>query len=124
MRWPSAYCATSSGIAILSRRVRTQPDCPSGARTRLQSSIAAGGPGFGGSGASSSCVSLFESSSQFAGGGGGTGMGGGGYCGALPFLVALVFFTGGGTRGLRGRAVRGRVLWVSTSTLSFSLSVD
>jgi hypothetical protein len=68
--------------------------------------------------------SVFESSSQLAGGGGGAGMGGGGICAAFPdFFVAFAFFAGGGTRGFRGRSVRGRRRWVSTSTLSFSLRV-
>src|SRR5271157_2443774 len=42
MRWPSAYCATSSGTAIHRRRVRTQPDWPELVRTRLQSSVGTG----------------------------------------------------------------------------------
>src|ERR1035438_3277196 len=38
MRLPSAYCATSSGIAMETRRVSTQPDWPPEARMRLQPS--------------------------------------------------------------------------------------
>src|SRR5260370_9716765 len=81
IRCPSAYCATSSGMAMTSIRVSTQPALPSLVRTRLQSSI---GIGAGGSdldsGFSGSSISSLgtESSSQFSGGLGAGGVGGGG----------------------------------------------
>src|SRR5580698_7460126 len=84
MRWPSAYCATSSGIAMLRGRVSTHPTFPSRVRTKFQSSIGTSTGGAGaatGGGASSgpSGDSGFgvESASQFSGGFGAGGRGGG-----------------------------------------------
>src|SRR5690242_13428346 len=119
---PSAYCATSSGIAITNRRVRTQPHCPAAFRTRFHSS---NGTAFssgvaGGSEGSSSERSVRESSSQLAGGGGGFGIGGGGYFGCLAavfFGGSFGFFGGGGgSRGFRGMSTRGVMTCTSTST--------
>src|SRR5271166_5468036 len=45
MRWPSAYCAMSSGISRSNMRSNTQPTRPEELRTRYQSSIT----GLGGS---------------------------------------------------------------------------
>src|SRR5213594_2475429 len=84
IRRPSAYCATSSGIAIVSRRVSTQPEDPLDARTRLQSSVGTGFSAGAFSGASgSSSRSVLESSSQLSGGGGGLGIGSGGIFGSF-----------------------------------------
>src|SRR5437899_10545623 len=79
MRWPSAYLATSSGMAMNSMRVSAQPDCPWGVRTRLHpSTFGAGLSGAGAAVSASSSESVWESSSQSSGGTGGRGMGGGG----------------------------------------------
>src|ERR1035438_10674084 len=45
MRWPSAYCAMSSGTSRSITRSSTQPTCREGLRTRYQSSMT----GLGGS---------------------------------------------------------------------------
>src|SRR5260370_4628485 len=125
MRLPSAYCATSSGIAVESRRVNTQPDWPCGVRTRLQPSIR--GAGFSGvfSGSSlPSSESRFESSTQSAGGGGGLGIGGGGILDSFffsRFFGSVFFFGVGGISGVRGvDSLRGNSTDRSTSTFSFS----
>src|SRR6185369_14738604 len=114
MRLPSAYCATSSGMAMTMRRVRIQPDWPSRLRTRLHSSWGTAGlPSLSlsvsGGGSSSSALGDFDSSTQLGGGGGGLGIGGGGYLGGLPgsFLDVFAFFGGGGSSGLRGISARG-----------------
>src|ERR1039457_1305634 len=127
MRLPSAYCATSSGIAMETRRVSTQPDWPPEARMRLQPSTR--GASFrGGSCAASaanSSRSVLESSTQSAGSAGGLGMGGGGTWGAFlaSFLARALGFLGeGGSNDLRGASERVRTMDRSTSNLSFSLS--
>src|ERR1017187_10774405 len=89
IRWPSAYCATSSGMDMANMRDNTQPALLSLVRTRLQSSMTGGF--LPGSGAGASAVSSVlaraasslstgdrESSRQFGGSFGGGGMGGGG----------------------------------------------
>src|SRR5450759_2485241 len=127
MRLPSAYCATSSGIAMETRRVSTQPDWPEGARMRLQPSVR-GASFWGGScpaSASDSSRSVLESSSQSAGGAGGFGMGGGGTLGAFlaSFLGGPLGFLGaGGIKDLRGASERGSTMDCSTWNFSFSLS--
>src|SRR5579863_8050940 len=86
MRCPSAYCATSSGIDMLSMRVSTQPAWPSLVRTRLQSSMwttaacEEGSSAFGvsGFGFSSDFVFGTERASQLLGAVGAAGVGGGG----------------------------------------------
>src|SRR4051794_37988803 len=112
MRLPSAYCATSSGIAMDTRRVSTQPDWPPDARIRLQPSTR--GAAFAGAtspaSAAASSRSDFESSSQSGGGDGGLGMGGGGIFGGFfaSFLGgSLDFFGAGGTSGDRAASERG-----------------
>src|ERR1039457_3993676 len=125
MRWPSAHCATSSGIAMRRRRVNTQPDCPSAARTRLQSSLSEGASGFVPSGDDASGRSGLERCSQLSGGGGGLGAGGGGIPGSFLecFFAATDCFLGGGrTSGARGKSVRGLVMWVSTDRKSTRLN--
>src|SRR5450759_5416941 len=83
MRWPSAYCATSSGIDMASIRESTHPALPSLVRTNVQSSI---GTGLAGVSSFFSCFScpapgsggaLCDNCNQFGGGGGGGGSGGG-----------------------------------------------
>src|SRR5947209_18024219 len=136
MRRPSAYCATSSGMAMTRRLVNTQPDCPVAVRIRLQSSVGAGGfdsgsTSDGGSSDNSAedCPlerSVVESSAQSAGGAGGFGIGGGGILAAFAagfFGGALAFFFGGGgISDLRGASVRGVTTCSSTSTFSFSFT--
>src|SRR5579872_6390304 len=82
MRWPSAYCATSSGIAMLTIRDRTQPALPSLVRIRYQSSNGIGLRGSGGfTGSREGSLGsspVFDISIQFFGGRGAAGMGGGG----------------------------------------------
>src|SRR6202034_2356641 len=102
MRCPSAYCATSSGIAIFKGRIRTHPTVPSCARTRSQSSIGTSvtaGGGAVGDGAGV-CGSAFgtESATQFSGGWGAAGGGGGPILACEDF--GLAFSRGGG--GLTG----------------------
>src|ERR1017187_4305211 len=117
MRCPSAHCATSSGIAMRRRRFNTQPDWPSAARTRLQSSLSEGASGLVPCGKACRGRSGLERSSQLSGGGGGLGAGGGGAAGSFLecfFAAAVCFLGGGGTRGARGQSVRGLVRCVST----------
>src|SRR5271165_1954420 len=52
MRWPSAYCAMSSGISRSIMRSSTQPTRPELVRTRYQSSMM----GFGGGAWSDGCA--------------------------------------------------------------------
>src|SRR5271166_3075386 len=47
MRWPSAYCAMSSGLSRSTMRSSTQPALPELVRTRYQSSITTAGLGGG-----------------------------------------------------------------------------
>src|ERR1017187_3584947 len=122
MRLPSAYCATSSGMAMETRRVSTQPDWPAEARMRLQPSMR--GASFrGGScsaAAAASSRSVLESSSQSAGSAGGLGMGGGGTLDAFRasfFGSALGFLGEGGSNDLRGASERGRRSEEHTSEL-------
>src|SRR5437588_11481454 len=105
MRWPSAYCATSSGIAIDTRRVRAQPDWPVLVRIRLQSSVGTGLASGASGGPCSSSKSVFERSSQLGGGRGGAGIGGGGIFGSFAGFLgtdAAFFLGAGGRSGRRG----------------------
>src|SRR5438445_13634921 len=85
IRCPSAYCATSSGMVMVSMRVSTQPALRSLVRTSDQSSITFGTTGSGafstavsfGPG-SSSAVRVFDNASQFSGSFGAGPLGGGG----------------------------------------------
>src|ERR1700722_18116104 len=91
MRWPSAYCATSSGIAMLNGRVSTHPTLPSNVRTRFQSSMGTStGGGGGATGAGGSWGSGFDvdSATPLSGGFGAGGRGGG------PILVCDEVFFG------------------------------
>src|ERR1035437_924068 len=127
MRLPSAYWATSSGMAMETRRVSTQPDWPAGVRMRLQPSTR-GASFWGGScsaSAAASSRSVLESSSQSGGGGGGFGMGGGGTWEAFLasfFGGPLGFLGAGGIKDLRGASERGSTMDCKTSNFSFSLS--
>src|SRR5579872_2196173 len=125
MRRPSAYWATSSGIAITRRRVSTHPDWPEALRTRLHSSVGVGFSSTSSSaGTGSSGRSVFERSSQSFGRAGGLGIGGGGYFGSRAAVLrdgALTFLGGGGSRFLRGRSTRGVTTWARTSTFSLVL---
>src|SRR5450755_2843360 len=75
IRCPSAYCATSSGIAIVNIRVSTQPTLASLVRTRLQSSIGTAGVSVA-VGSSASFLGT-ERAIQLSGGFGAGGFGGG-----------------------------------------------
>src|SRR5215472_14062653 len=132
MRRPSAYCATSSGIAIMSRRVKAHPDSPLLVLIRLQSSV---GMDFCAGAADSSLPSrsslrlssprsVLESSTQLAGGPGGLGSGIVGYLVSLGafFSSVLGFLGGGGIKGLRARSTRGVLVCIRTSTFSFSFT--
>src|SRR6202044_1055249 len=87
MRWPSAYWATSSGIAMLSGRVSTHPTLPSCVRIRFQSSMgtSTGGAAGGGGATGTGSVLGAESASQLPGSFGAGGLGGG------PTLVCAAF---------------------------------
>src|SRR5437870_13422519 len=124
MRRPSAYCATSSGIAIESSRVSTQPVCLDGVRTRLQPSVFTGGVLWATAAASASSAVERESSTQSGGSDGGLGGGGSGTLSLRSrFLGAgRVFFGARGISGVRGASVRGNSTDTSTSNRSFSLS--
>src|SRR5580700_537103 len=122
MRWPSAYCATSSGMDMINMRASTQPTLPSLVRTRFQSSncgAVADAAGWGVARAERSAARGFERSCQLRGGDGGTGMGGA--CAARTSL-ALDFFegparlTGGGMLTGSGAAEWGARRWPITST--------
>src|SRR5579883_3008583 len=126
MRWPSAYCATSSGTAMVMSLVYTQPASPSGIRIRLQRSV---GTGFSLRPSSEGfCDWEFDLdiSSQSGGGPGGLGSGGGGinlgFLGAF-FESAFFFGGGGGTSGARATSCRGRMAYCRTSNLSLDLMV-
>src|SRR2546425_9520357 len=102
MRRPSAYWATSSGMAMNTRRVSTHPLWPAEVRISDQSSV----------GSASACLSsssgrlVFDISSQSGGGLGAGGEGGGAI---LGFFSSFLMRTGfeGTTRGLRGVGFRG-----------------
>src|SRR5580692_10731255 len=98
MRCPSAYCATSSGIAMLSGRVSTHPTFPSEVRTRFQSSIGTstgtGGGAAAANGAGSGADFGTDSATQLLGGGGPGGRGGGLMRAGAE--LALAFLRGGG----------------------------
>src|ERR1700722_16357161 len=121
MRWPSAYCATSSGIDIVNIRASTHPTLPSFVRTRFQSSNCGAGPA-----GDTACALLgmlaargFERSCQLRGGAGGAGRGGA--CAdfasfAFDFLDGTVLFTGAGRLTGSGGAEWGARRWPITST--------
>src|SRR5271154_3301682 len=109
MRCPSAYCATSSGIAMFNGRVKTHPTLPSFVRIRLQSSIgtwAGGGAGCGAAGIAGWAFGI-DRATQFDGGCGAGGRGGGLILACEDFDLA--FFRGGG--GLTGVGVPTSARW-------------
>src|SRR5579864_3910090 len=102
MRCPSAYCATSSGIAIVSMRVSTQPAFLSAVRTRLQSSIGTDTAGFDACGLAGGGTSDLgtDSATQLDGGFGAGGAGGGPIltwaCRSFDFRRGATCFGGAG----------------------------
>src|SRR5579859_1471476 len=91
MRRPSAYCATSSGMAMYNRRESTHPLCPAAVRTRLQSSSGVVGGGSSGFGSTAFSPS-FDNSRQSSGRDGGAGGGGGGILDLFGFLALFAVF--------------------------------
>src|SRR6185312_17088391 len=99
MRRPSAYCATSSGIAMLILRVSVHPVCPSAVLTRLQSSVGAGGASSVSASSFKLGASVRESSVKSAGGVGGFGMGTGGILDDFVFFLSGAFLGVGCSSG-------------------------
>src|SRR5690242_21737677 len=115
MRRPSAYCATSSGIAMKRRRVSTQPLWPPAVRTSDQSSI---GSASLISFSSSGGRLVLDKASQSSGGLGAGGAAGGGNFGALGGFFNVAGLGAGTINGLRGGAFRGDASWLNTSNFS------
>src|SRR5271165_7341383 len=128
MRWPSAYCAMSSGMSRSIMRSSTQPTWPEVVRTRYQSSIATAGLGGGGCSVAfaPAAVDFTEPEASVVGGWDDAEAGGVGFCafaGLADFFWLALVFDGVVAAGFGGLgAFFSAVARRTTSTFSPSLS--